>query len=100
MSRCSLKVKDGAKIPDSPNLISEVVVGLDYHFGWFAQVFEHDVNDPVIDFPTFKFQWVGRNRGAVLTIISKYCDITDRYTMKVKDSIVMDLDPGEVVRQT
>ena len=98
MSRCSLKVKDGAKIPDSANLISEVVVGLDYHFGWFAQVFEHDVEDPVIDIPQFRSRWVGRNRGYVLSVVSRYCDMSDRYTMRVKDSIVMDLDPGEVVR--
>ena len=103
MSRCSLKVKDGAKIPGRLNLISEVVVGLDHHLGWFAQVFEHGVEEPFIDIPKISHRYLRHSersdcRGYVLSVLDRYCDISDRYTAKVQECIVLDLDPCEVVR--
>ncbi len=105
MSRCSLKVKAGAKIPGRSHLISEVVVGLDHHLGWFAQVFEHGVEEPFIDIPKISHRYLRRSersdcRGYVLSVLDRYCDMSDRYTSRVQELIVLDLDPGEVPRGT
>jgi hypothetical protein len=82
--------------PKIPN--HEVVVGFDPPLQtFFAQVYPPEPDDENADHAPlmFKAQWT---REEVLDVIDTYA-ANDQKTQKVRQAILMDLDPGRVVAQ-
>lgn len=82
MSRCVLKRKDDRSD------IQSIAVGIERGL-WFIQVFGPDTPDG----DETLFEDYEGSRWKVMEIIDKYADIEDPYTKRVREQVIMDLDP-------
>ena len=92
MSRVYVKPLEGTPV-------TSIWCGIDHVLGWFVQVFEGEDRDPVIDIPDRLSAICGMNRTKVVQIIDRYGDSEDPRNKKIRDYLIMDLDPAEVDRE-
>jgi hypothetical protein len=64
-----------------------IVVGCDHCFGWFIQVWEDPLEEPVVDRDML-------SRHELIEYIELYADPDCRKVLKVRECIMLDIDPG------
>jgi hypothetical protein len=73
--------------PKENRNIAEVVVGVDHVCGWFLQVWEHGIEEPIVDIDFL-------SNGAMLEKIIQYAKSDCAVNRRIRGCIALDLDPG------
>ena len=90
MSRVTLKSKTEHAI----------AVGIDPTFQmWFIQVFDLLENQKEDEGEKLLVDLDTSNRWKVVEVIDEYADLEDEFTAKVREQVMLDLDPGLLIGQ-